>query len=354
MDCNKPPEGFLQTKQLNDNVVCFFSLLTCFFLPGLRSEQTIPRCFQGLLLRLYELYISFSFFFGGGGELKTKHSNIFLEHTSWYPKNTNKIQDLSKMNRWYVLDFGHFPQKICWHVLLGKLYLGTKKNRKTCRGGCPFAWSTFRKWNCLPKKKCPPVLWTDRFFCCQKKVPVVEVENLNITALVAEKMMISTWWFTIFRLTSWICRYPIIYDGFFRTIPFPVVGNGISNEPSTVTIPNLDDTRTWSQWISWKRLLGLEVSNRGHHFFQHVNRWVLEKRDPCKLNYPVRWLKIILEALWGVSSSTWRIIPGLGDVLVVYFLCLFFIGILTKQTLPVPWCFWLETWCSRLTARSAC
>ena len=67
MDCNKPPEGSLQTKQLNDNVAFFFTAhMFFFFLPGLRSEQTIPRCFQGLLIRLYELYISFRFFFLGG------------------------------------------------------------------------------------------------------------------------------------------------------------------------------------------------------------------------------------------------------------------------------------------------
>ena len=154
------------------------------------------------------------------------------------------------------------------------------------------------------------------FFLLPKKgVPVVEVEKFNITALVAEK-----WWYQLdgSRYSGSPVEFvdiPLFTTG-FSTIPFPVVGNGIWNEPSTVIIPNLDDTRTWSQWISWKLLLGLEVSNRGHHFFQHVNRWVLEKRDPCKLNYPVRWLKIILEALWGVSSSTWRIIPGLGEVLV--------------------------------------
>ena len=64
---------------------------------------------------------------------------------------------------------------------------------------------------------------------CQKEVFVFEVENLNITGLVAEK-----WWYndtvdgSEIRLTSWISRYPIIYDGLFSHHPFPVAGTWYS------------------------------------------------------------------------------------------------------------------------------
>ena len=66
MDCNKPPEGSLQTKQLNDNVAFFFTAHMFFFYQVSGLNRQFLGVFRVCLLGYMSYTLVSVFFFWGG------------------------------------------------------------------------------------------------------------------------------------------------------------------------------------------------------------------------------------------------------------------------------------------------